>query len=279
MIKYRAAWVFTGQGEPIRDGVIEVVDRQIIALRKYSFQEQIDCDLGESLVTPGFYNAHTHLDLGALHGKIPAADSLVSWIPEVLRYRRKYELEEWDTSIQHGLAASLRAGTVRLADISVGGRSANLLAGSPIASEVYLELIGLAEDRLPALLEQAEHWLNTDSQSPERCLSPHAPYTVSARLLQRLSESFPRTKIAMHVAESQEELELLATKSGPFRAFLMSVEAWHPEQLVPSIDDLLALLQQFKEIQLIHGNYLQREQWQKLPRKTTVVYCPRTHAY
>ena len=62
-------------------------------------------------------------------------------------------------------------------------------------------------------------------------ISPHAPYTVSPELLRRLiAESQQRgLPVAMHVAESREELEFLQTGTGPFQELLDERSMWDAE--------------------------------------------------
>ncbi len=61
-------------------------------------------------------------------------------------------------------------------------------------------------------------------------LSPHAPYTVHPELLDSLVEMAgdAHVPVAMHLAESREELELLRTGGGPFRELLVELNAWNP---------------------------------------------------
>ena len=96
-------------------------------------------------------------------------------------------------------------------------------------------------------------------------------------MLQRLAP-FTRS-VAMHVAETLEEVELLNHRTGPFVEFLKQLNVWHPSEFCSSMDELLHLLMtSFKHLTLVHGNYLTRHQWQRFP-VLKVVYCPRTHAY
>ena len=59
-------------------------------------------------------------------------------------------------------------------------------------------------------------------------LSPHAPYSVHRELLSAVIalSAAQRVPVAMHLAESREELELLRHGSGPLRAFLEEIGAW-----------------------------------------------------
>lgn len=277
-IHYRVDWVFRLQQEPLHDAVLVVEAGQTVEVKPRR-NERVDVDLGPSLVLPRFINAHTHLDLGVLRGKLPAPASFTSWLQSVIQYRRTSTPAEWDVCIEEGIRESWAAGTGFVGDISVGGRSAKLLAQSPLAaSRVYLELIGLSHERIDQAIIDAQGWLSTNQQSwPMHCLSPHAPYTVGRTMLQRLAQFTPR--VAMHVAETQEEVELLNHRTGPFVEFLKQLNVWHPHELCSSMDELLHLLMtSFKHLTLVHGNYLTRDQWQRFP-VLKVVYCPRTHAY
>jgi cytosine/adenosine deaminase-related metal-dependent hydrolase len=86
----------------------------------------------------------------------------------------------------------------------------------------------------------------------------------------------PPCPVAAHVAESREEIELLAHHIGPFVAFLSELGAWDPAGLVEGTDALLRMSSTAAPLLLVHGNYLDPSA--PLPPGATVVYCPRTHA-
>jgi len=275
---YRADWVFTGIGEPIKDGVLEVAQGKVVSVSPWNGQK-IDVELGQSLLIPGLVNRHVHLDLGGLRGKLPAPKTFTAWLMQVIAYRRTSDPIHWDVAIQNGIRESVRSGTVYLSDISVDGRSETALREYGLNAEVCLELIGLAPERTLQALERATTWITSLEAGPLHALSPHAPYTVSYQMLLGLLEIAPDVSISMHVAETREELQLFKDDSGPFRDFLESMGAWHPENLFGSIDELLEMLQGFDEVNLVHGNYLTQDQWRGLDAQCRIVYCPRTHAY
>ncbi len=275
---YRADWVFTGVGEPIKDGVLIEQDGMLVEYASWKHQ-QIDVDLGQSLIIPGLVNAHTHLDLGALRGKLPPPTQFTDWLVQVIAYRRQVNASEWTASIHEGIRESIRHGTTWLGDISYNGESLDALQSTGLNYLVFREIIGMKRERAELAMDLADDWVNDDSNTGGRGLSPHAPYTVSEGLLTLLHACFHQVPMAMHVAETREELQLLNDKAGPFRDFLQSLGVWHPDQFFGSIDDVIHLLDDLDQAYLVHGNYLTREQWQRLSSTTTVVYCPRTHAY
>ncbi|HQR06279.1 MAG TPA: amidohydrolase family protein [Gemmatales bacterium] len=275
---YRADWVFTGVGEPIRNGVLIEQAGKIVECVPWQ-DHQIDVELGQSLIIPGLVNAHTHLDLGALRGKLPPPAHFTDWLVQVIAYRRKANVEEWTATIDEGIRESLRHGITWLGDISFNGQSLDALSVSGMEGLVFRELIGMSHERVELALSLADDWVNDDMDDEWRGLSPHAPYTVSEPLLTMLHGHFHSTPMAMHVAETREELQLLSEKAGLFRDFLQNLGVWYPDQLFDNIDSVLKMLNDLDHAYLIHGNYLVREQWQQLSSTTTLVYCPRTHAY
>ncbi len=88
--------------------------------------------------------------------------------------------------------------------------------------------------------------------------------------------------LAMHLAESAEELEFLLNGNGPLRDLLDS-RGIHDPAARPGnsrpIDELRALSQAHRSL-VIHGNYLEEDEIEILAshhRRMAVVYCPRTH--
>ena len=150
----------------------------------------------------------------------------------------------------------------------------------------FHELLGLTADRAATSRARAEHFLKACATLPIAFgLSPHAPYTVRPELLQfAVAESAARGfPLAMHLAESPEESELLRSGSGPLRKLLEEFGAWDPTAFAhPArpLDYLKILVQAVRSL-VIHGTYLDDEEIAFLganAARMSVVYCPRTHA-
>jgi aminodeoxyfutalosine deaminase len=87
----------------------------------------------------------------------------------------------------------------------------------------------------------------------------------------------------MHLAETREELELLASGTGPLAELFTEWGLWKPGQRA-AFRTPLEVLQQLADLPrvlLIHGNYLTPEELDFLAGKNqfSVIYCPRTHSY
>ncbi|HZN34991.1 MAG TPA: amidohydrolase family protein, partial [Pirellulaceae bacterium] len=90
--------------------------------------------------------------------------------------------------------------------------------------------------------------------------------------------------VAMHLAETREELELLESHSGPLVEMLGSLGAWQPTALSRGLRplDYLRTLATAHRALVIHGNYLAADEIEFAAAhrdRMSVVYCPRTHAF
>ncbi|MGA2064642.1 MAG: amidohydrolase family protein [Thermoguttaceae bacterium] len=290
----RARWVFPVTSPPIRDGVVVISGGRIAAVGP-ARGEPAD-DLGHVAVLPGLVNAHTHLDLSGLAAPLgPPGQGLTDWIRRVIDYRRQAgpAIRE---GFRLGLAESLGLGTTTLADVAQPDWPSEALADSPCDATVFLELIAPRMERVAAAMESARNHLQAGSSAiakpqaaptPWRAgLSPHAPYSVHPELLRQavaLSASH-HVPLAMHLAESREEIEWLRTGGGPLAALLESLGAWDPTAIQPGRSplDYLRTLARADRVLVIHGNHLEDAEIGFLAghrERMAVVYCPRTHAW
>jgi cytosine/adenosine deaminase-related metal-dependent hydrolase len=167
-----------------------------------------------------------------------------------------------------------------MGDISDKGQSWPYLAQAPLRAVVFHEILGLSEQRAHSAFAEATAWLHAHP-ALATCrpgLSPHAPYSVRASLF-RKAASLAQKKgfaLAIHLAESRAELELLEKHQGGFVAFLEALGAWDGAGLVLGAEEVLQLNKEVPHVLFIHGNYLADPV--ECPPGGTVVYCPRTHA-
>jgi cytosine/adenosine deaminase-related metal-dependent hydrolase len=274
-----ARWIFPVSGPPVSDGLVSIVGDKILAVESRG-RRTADRDLGDVAILPGFVNAHTHLDLSALRGKCPPSADFTSWLRKVIAYRRSIAPQETAPDVRSGLSESLRLGTTLLGDIAATGASWQILADAPLRSVVFYELLGLTKPRATLAYENALAWISAHSTT-EDCrpgLSPHAPYSAHLSLMADtpiLALRY-RCPLAIHLAESREELELLQERRGPFVPFLQELDVWEPTGLVRRPEELLFLADVGVPTLFIHCNYLLPPE--RLPNNATIVYCPRTHS-
>jgi cytosine/adenosine deaminase-related metal-dependent hydrolase len=277
--------VFPVDRPPIAHGVVTIDGERIAAVGRDAVAGEV-IDLGPAALVPGLVNAHTHLEFSHLRRPLgEPGTSLVDWIRLVIAERGRGDRDASE-SIVAGLGESIGCGVTTIGEISQADASAYANAAADLT--LFLEVIGFSRARAESALAVILERLAAMEVEPsvQIGLSPHAPYTVSPELLQRLiklgrERDMP---VAMHLAESADELELLATGSGPFQQLLEERGMWDaaaiPRGSRPM--DYLRMLAEAPRALVIHGNYLQEDEQSFLGAnrdRMSLIYCPRTHAY
>jgi cytosine/adenosine deaminase-related metal-dependent hydrolase len=274
-----ARWLFPVDGRPLEQGLITIAGDRIVAVEPAG-RGRADIDLGNMAVLPGLVNAHTHLDLGSLRRRVPPSPAFTAWLRAVVEHRRRLSPKEVHDAIGAGISECLASGTTLLGDISSQGMSWPILTNSPLRAVVFYELLGLPRERARQAWHEARTWLESHPASTT-CrpgLSPHAPYSARASLFRTVAVLARRAglPVAIHLAESPMEQQLLDDHSGPFVDFLSELNVWDAEGLIYGFGQLLQWHTGVNHALFIHGNYLPRTA--VVLQGGTVVVCPRTHA-
>ncbi len=285
IVAFKARWVVPVYRPPIDSGIVVVRDGVILHVGTDSQGVPVE-DLGDVALLPGFVNAHTHLEFSDLERPLGAPGMpLPDWIGEVLAYRRAGG--GGPAAVAAGLRECVSTGTTMLGEIATNDWRTNEFTSSRPGVVMFHEAIGPTLGRAHLAAEAAEAFLQAAPRDGvQAALSPHAPYTVHTRLLESLvalSQKY-RVPLAMHLAETREELELLNLGSGPFREMLEAVGAWDAAEdaRLSCVLDYLTALSRAERALVIHGNYLDDDEVAFLADhndKMAVVYCPRTHAF
>jgi cytosine/adenosine deaminase-related metal-dependent hydrolase len=277
-----ARWVFPVAAPPLERGTVTIAGGRIAAVEPHGTR-QADVDLGDVALLPGLVNAHTHLDLTGLRGRVPYAGDFTDWLRAVIRHRRGLSPEQAEADIRLGLRESIARGVTLVGDISGQGLSWPVLVGAPLRAVVFYELLGLPAERVRRAWSDFLHWSRTHPATAT-CrpgVSPHAPYSVRASVIR--AAAYTGMPVAVHLAETAAERELLEHHRGPFVAFLEGLGAWDPTGLAKSPEDVLRLSRRASSVAFAHGNFLRPGAGGGVsplfPRGGSVVYCPRTHAY
>ena len=283
-----ARWVLPICGEILENGLVEVQGDRITQVRPARAGEDA-LDLGEVVLMPGLVNTHTHLEFSSLKEPIEAP-SFADWIRQLVAFRQQ-ELstsEQRLSAIRQGIAESISSGVTTIGEIATDSSCQQAYADLPTSSVVMREVIGLAaedEDDRIELVNQFLAAVPADA-SWQPGISPHAPYTLRSSLFERLCRLANDKQLccAMHLAESQEELELVHSRSGPLRVMLEEFGVWRDDAFDPeaSITAYLEQLSTSERALVIHGNYLDPDEWQLLAEnreRVSLVYCPRTHRH
>ncbi|MEQ1757907.1 MAG: amidohydrolase family protein [Vicinamibacterales bacterium] len=288
MDRFRADWVLPVAGRPIHKGWVGVDGGRIVDV---GVGPADAVDLGSVALLPGLVNTHTHLELSHLRGQIAKAGAFTDWVQALLRLRRRpegFRSEDVERGVTTALAEARRSGTVLFGDVANSLATVAAFEAAGASARVFLELIGFNATDPAGRVSDARASLSS-ARSSERVrlsLSAHAPYSVSPELFKAIRADLDSSAdhvSAVHLAESPEEVELLARGTGPCRALLHDLGAWNPDWTMPAASpveylDELGFLD--TRVIAVHGVQCTGEDLRRLSALgVTIASCPRSNEY
>jgi len=241
MSRISAGSVHPVTAPPIADGAVLVDERGKIAavgpaatVPAPAGDRQLE--FPDGILVPGLVNCHTHLELTHLAGR-NRETAFARWIREIRAMKDATTPEEFSRSAEQGVRDAWAAGVTCVADTGSTGAPLETLARLGGRGIYYQEVFGPDPAKCGeslAELRQAVGRLGPLASRHVRLgVSPHAPYTVSDALYRAVTDYALREglPVAVHLAESREETELVREGTGPFaealRARGIAVHAHH----------------------------------------------------
>jgi cytosine/adenosine deaminase-related metal-dependent hydrolase len=291
MTVYRAMWICPIDRPAIRDGWIAVEDGRIVAVGEAGEPAPGGAaqDLGATALLPGLINAHTHLELSWLRGRVPPATSFVQWMTRLFALRRRPERID-DLAVRAAAADAAGeardTGTVAVGDISNSLAAVDALIEAGLDGLVFHEFVGFNE-RDGRLVDETAGARRTARERGARVsLAPHAPYSVSTELFQAIRAAVDRWDppiTSVHLAESREEVEMLVRGTGPWPGMLRAVGAWREGWQAPGVGpveylDRMGIID--GRTLVVHAVQVDDAALERLAeRGATVVTCPRSNQW
>jgi 5-methylthioadenosine/S-adenosylhomocysteine deaminase len=251
-----AAWLLPISAEPISNGAIAIEENKIVAVGTIKelaakFPDHKTENFGEAVIMPGFVNTHSHLEITAMRGFLDdVEEDFYSWLIKLTATRAE-KLTEKDiaTSAICGALEGVRAGVTCFGDIGRFGKAgfeALKLTGlrgvvfqetefSPKDSEAETDFAKL-KDKFLTLKEN-------ESELVKVGISPHAPYTVSRRLFEKITDYSlsENIKLIIHAAESKQEEDFFQTGKGFFADVYQKLNLEWNAPLVSSVQYLASI--------------------------------------
>ena len=289
MPHYRAAWLLPISQPPIRDAWLRTDRGRIVAFghtRPGDFTALDEIDLGEVAVLPGLVNAHTHLELSWMRGRIPETGDFDGWIRRVIELKNQSARHGDDlaASIDEAIREARAFGTVLIGDITNTLATSRPLQEHGMAAVVFHELLGFRGEDAARLMQEATARLESEPASDlvRHGLAPHAPYSVSPALfglIRAALQHAPFARSSVHLGESAAEIEFLKHGTGPWREGLEQMGKWDPSWVFPRSGpveylDRMGFLDD--RVLVVHGVHLTAVELKRLGAiGVTLVTCPR----
>lgn len=288
----RAAWVCPVATTPFPNGYVGIKDGRIHCVGAASAQPDADHAyyLENTVLLPGLINAHTHLELSWMRGRVPPGADFLTWVGGLMGQRRGLEQPgdpATDEPIRAAIAELRATGTVAVGDIANALVSPGLLAEAGMDAVVFHELIGFrVTDGARLVAEARTRHAALGSNRVRMALAPHAPFSVSRELFTAIRDAAAASTpplISVHAGESPQEVELLRTGGGPWQERLVALGAWRDGWTAPGCgpgDYLCDLGVIGADTLVVHGVQLSDAELARIRAcGATLVTCPRSNAW
>ena len=209
-----ADWVLPVEGTPIANGAVAIEDGRIAAVGTAD-------ELGEgtrypdSVIVPGFVNAHSHLEY-AVYAGFGDGLAFAPWIMLHVERKSRLDLSQMEDIARGGAAECLRSGITTVGDASFSGAAATACDELGLRAVVYLEVFGAGTEQLGTRFEaNRDRIADSLSDRVRLGISPHSAYLASIELWEAAAAlDLP---MATHFAESAAEAEWVNHRTGSFK--------------------------------------------------------------
>jgi len=278
----RAGWVVPVDRPPLRDAAVAVEDGRVRWVGAASEAPAGEVrDLGPGVLLPGLVNAHCHLELSHLAGRLGEAQGFVDWVERLVTTRPQDPPETVRRLAAAGIQDLEDTGTVAVGDVTNALAHLDLLGDSSLRARVFYELIGWDPAAADQVLDAAHARLGSLNlpDTVTVSLAAHAPHSVSSALLRAIVETGGAS--ALHLAESPHERRFLHGRDPEWSAFLARRGLGH----VPFVPPHLSPVGYLDRLGVLHPGLVAAHAVQVdegdcavlAARGVAVVLCPRSN--
>ncbi len=288
--KLAAHYLIPGNGVPIKNGII-TIDKagKILEVSQTSqnLHEVSGLEFYSGVLVPGFVNAHCHLELSHLKGKIREHTGLPGFVSQINKTRQS-TTEEIISKANKADTAMWHDGIVAVGDISNTNHSFEIKSQSLISYHSFLEIFTTNPAKVNEKYQEAlqlERALKNKQLSAS--IVPHAPYSVTPAMFELIKEHSLKNKkaISIHNQECTSENQLYQSKSGElFDIFTkMGVDfSVLPKTGKNSLESIMPFMPKSVKTLLVHNTYSTEEDIEKAADYFNNLYwcfCPNANLY
>jgi len=291
---FSADYVFPVSSPPVKNGVViataegEILD--VLPERDFK-SENFGADLRHEkysgFICPGFINAHCHLELSHMKGKLAEGKTLPGFIGEIIKGREAGK-EIIDQAIASAENEMLANGIVGVGDICNTSDTVLQKKKKRMKYHNFIEVFDIIPSKADEAFEKGIALLEIFNETGSNAsIVPHAPYTVSAKLLKRIYEyAYTHDSIlSIHNQETESENEMFKDRSGALFKKLSSFgdlyNNWKSTGY-SSLASTLVHLPRCNKTLLVHNTYSTLEDINWAHLYSSVMYwcfCPKANLF
>ena len=215
MRKITADILFPMNQSPINNGVLVLNDAGAVEAILPSADGLTEVEVLDGYLAPGFINSHCHLELSHLQNVLPEHTGIVDFILGVQTKRNSFSEQEIIAAAFKADAYMQAQGIVAVGDIANSTFSFAAKKDSAIFYHTFFEVIGFNPAAADKIISDALQ-MQVAAKLSHSSIVPHAPYSVSSKLMELINDLPNNQTISIHNQESDAENIFMQTASGDF---------------------------------------------------------------
>ncbi len=285
--------VLPGDGAPIVDGAV-VVDGDGVVIEVGPAGEVRPRHAGAGVVRvrgvvfPGLVNAHTHLELSAMRGKVGGGRGFVGWVESLIAQRPELQPDEEAEAMSAAIDELQRTGTVAVGEVTNSLGAVEPLAARGIGGCVFHEVFG--QERESVLKRVSGLRAELDARFPSWPTSdltyapaPHTLYTTHEDAVRALLASARKhgAPTSLHLAEHAPERRAIEHGDGPVPEWLLARARQRPEwPKIPLFDYAARVGALAPSVLLVHLTEARPDELARVAEcGAPLVLCPRSNLH
>jgi cytosine/adenosine deaminase-related metal-dependent hydrolase len=286
--KVSAHYIFPVDSKPLKQGIV-VLDKNgtIVDLidTRGELAEAEGIEFYDGILTPGFVDAHVHIELSHLLNKICKGTGITGFIEQLESLRTEGDAVKFTRLADEEMQVN---GIIAAGDISNKTDSFEIKKNSRIRYFTFVEIFASNPDKADMIFNSGLSLFHKLREAGlPGSISPHAPYSMSDPLWENLN-NFAKANPScwsLHNQESEEENIMFLNKTGKLLELLQKFnphfDTWnHPK--TTSLQNSQKYFNAPENLLLVHNTFTSEEDLDSIKEykhKTTLVLCPNSNLY
>jgi len=286
--KFKADFLFNGERLLNNENVLVTNQKGTIINIINAKEAGEEVQVFKGILSPGFVNAHCHLELSHLKNKIDERTGLVNFVFKVVSERHFAEEDILD-AIEKSEEEMLQNGIVAVGDIC----NNTLTLSQKIKRNLYyynfIETSGWLPEIASLRFEKAKDIFNEfEKHHLQSSIVPHAPYSVSENLWKEIIPFSEGKTITIHNQETADEDVFIKEGKGEFLIMFEKMKidnSFFKPKEKGSVEYYFQNLSLAKSVILVHNTYSKQtdldfiSQYKNEEQLISFCLCPNANLY
>lgn len=286
--KFQANYLFTGID--FRNSTSVLITDEKGVVKDIVRQEEAgeDIEILSGILSPGFINAHCHLELSHLKNKIPEKTGLSDFVYKVVT-ERHYPKGEILHAINTAVEEMVQNGIVALGDICNNDLAVSTKNNERLHYYNFIETSGwnpfIASERFERSKSIYDKYIKSGKKAS---IVPHAPYSVSYPLWEKIAPYYTGKVVSTHNQETLSEDEFFLKGTGEMNKMyeLMKIDnSFYKFPGSSSLQSYFEKLVSASSVILVHNTFMKQDDLDFIKRKKpsgqliSFCLCPNANIY